>query len=203
MLRRLFFRLLLTVVVFVLLVAGCNVVISSFTGGRLYSDVAEVPHYDVGVLLGTSPRTRFDDKENSFFVNRIDAAEKLYKAGKIDHILISGSDNSNDGVSEVDAMKDALMGRGIPAAAIMLDGKGYRTIESVARLDSVYHISRYLLISQRFHNQRAMYLASHIASHAVDVAGFNAADPTTFFSKRIFVREWFARVKVFWDLLFY
>jgi SanA protein len=198
--RRLFFRLFFAVIAFVLMVVGCNVAISSFSNSHLYSDIDDVPHYDVGVLLGTSPYTSMGHSDNNFFINRIDAAEKLYKSGKIDRILISGSDNSLDGISEVDTMMNVLVERGIPASAIMLDGKGYNTFKSVARLDSVYHISKYLVISQRFHNQRAIYLASHLVN-AADVAGFNAADPDTLISKKVFVREWFARVKVFWDLL--
>ena len=105
------------------LLAICNYIVCSNAKGKLYTDVNSIPQSEVGLLLGTTPQTRIGHKPNQFFKYRIDAAESLYKAGKIRLILISGDGNSLDGVNEVECMKDSLVARGIPKDAFILDGK--------------------------------------------------------------------------------
>lgn len=89
------------IVSIVIAVLLCNAVISHNTEGQLFSSVDSVPQYDVGLLLGTTPQTRIARRPNPFFKYRIDAADALYKAGKIKNILISGDENSLDGINEV------------------------------------------------------------------------------------------------------
>lgn len=86
----------------------------------------------------------------------------LYKAGKIKSILISGDENSLDGINEVECMKDSLVARGIPKNAFILDGKGFRTLDAVVRATNVYDAHSYVVISQKFHCERAIYLAEHL-----------------------------------------
>ena len=136
-----------------------------------------------------------------FFKYRIDAAEQLYKAEKLNFILISGDENSLDGVNEPQCMKDSLVARSVPADIIYLDGKGFRTLDSVVRAVKVYDIHSFVVISQRFHNERAIYLAEHLGLDLHDVYGYNAADATSNLSILTYIREYFARVKVFLDLL--
>lgn len=102
------------VITTLLLLAICNYIICSNAKGKLYTDVDSIPQSEVGLLLGTTPQTRIGHKPNQFFKYRIDAAESLYKAGKIKLILISGDGNSLDGINEVESMKDSLVARGIP-----------------------------------------------------------------------------------------
>lgn len=77
----------------------CNYLVSCNAEGRLYTDVSSVPQSEFGLLLGTTPQTRIGRKPNQFFKYRIDAAEALHKAGKVKSILISGDENSLDGVN--------------------------------------------------------------------------------------------------------
>ena len=100
---------LATVFVILCIIAGCNYLVGNNAEGKLYSDTASVPQVEVGLLLGTIPQTRLGRRANQFFKNRIDATEALYKAGKIKTILISGDENSLDGISEVECMRDSLM----------------------------------------------------------------------------------------------
>lgn len=111
----------------------CNQVVVNNAKGKVFSDIDSIKYRKVGLLLGTTPQARIGRITNYFFVYRIDAAEQLYKAGKIKKILISGDEKSLDGVNEPECMRDSLVARGVPASAIILDGKGYRTICSVIR----------------------------------------------------------------------
>ena len=148
-----------------------------------------------------TPQARFDRITNYFFIYRIDAAEELYKAGKIEQILISGDENSLDGINEPECMRDSLVARGIPSSAIFLDGKGYRTINSVINANKVYGLKSFTIISQEFHNERAIYQAEHLGLNVENLQAYNAKMPK---SRRAFlttIREYFARVKMFIDLI--
>ena len=169
--------------------------------GKLFSDIEHMTPSEYGLLLGTTPQTRIGRKPNQFFKFRIDAAEKLYKTGKIKKILVSGDENSLDGINEVQCMKDSLIVRGINASDIILDGKGFRTLDAVWRAVNVYNIKSFVVISQKFHNERAIYLAEHLPLDAHNITGFNAADATSNMAIMTYVREYFARVKVFLDII--
>lgn len=185
----------------VALLFTCNYLVSSNAEGRLYTDVDSVPQSEFGLLLGTTPQTRIGHRPNQFFQFRIEAAEKLYKAGKIKSILISGDENSLDGVNEVECMRDSLVARGIPANVISLDGEGFRTLDSVVRMSKVFGVRTFTIISQRFHNERALYLAEHLGLDVKDLHAYNAKGPSSVVSIITYVREYFARVKMFIDIL--
>ena len=179
----------------------CNQIVVNNAEGKVFSDIDSIKYNEVGLLLGTTPQARFDRITNYFFIYRIDAAEQLYKAGKIEKILISGDDDSLDGVNETECMKDSLVARGIPANAISLDGKGYRTISSVINANKVYGLKSFTIISQKFHNERAIYQAEHLGLDIENIQAYNAKMPM---SRRAFlttIREYFARVKLFWDIM--
>ena len=181
----------------------CNQIVVNNSEGKVFSDIDSIKYNKVGLLLGTTPQARFDRITNYFFIYRIDAAEQLYKAGKIEQILISGDDNSLDGVNETECMRDSLVARGVPASAIILDGKGYRTICSVINANKVYGMKSFTIISQQFHNERAIYQAEHLGLNVENIQAYNAKMPT---SRRAFlttIREYFARVKMFIDLITY
>ena len=181
----------------------CNQMVVNNAEGKVFADIDSIRYNKVGLLLGTTPQARFDRITNYFFIYRIDAAEQLYKARKIDQILISGDENSLDGVNETECMRDSLVARGVPANAIILDGKGYRTISSVINANKVYGLKSFTIISQKFHNERAIYQAEHLGLDVENIQAYNAKMPT---SRRAFlttIREYFARVKMFIDILTY
>lgn len=198
--KYLVYLIIVGVITILLLMLLCNYIVCSNSKGRLYSDIDSVPDYEIGLLLGTTPQTRIGRRPNQFFKYRIDATESLYKAGKIKTILISGDENSLDGVNEVECMKDSLVDRGIPKDAFILDGKGLRTLDAVVRATKIYDVHSYVVISQKFHNERAIYLAEHLGLDAHDLTGFNAAEPTSNMAMMTYIREYFARVKVFIDI---
>ena len=178
----------------------CNRMVADNATGKTYDDIDSVQYREVGLLLGTTPQTRIGNRRNLFFKYRIDAAEDLYKAGKIGKILISGDENSLDGINEPECMRDSLVARGVPTEDIVLDGKGTRTIYSIINANQVYGLKSFTIISQKFHNERALYQAEHLGLDVENLQAFNATSPSSKWAIRIYVREYFARVKMFWDL---
>ncbi len=181
----------------------CNLLVVNNAKGRAFSEIDSIKHNRVGLLLGTTPQARIGRITNYFFIYRIDAAEQLYKAGKIENILISGDENSLDGINETECMRDSLVARGVPASNIILDGKGYRTINSVINANKVYGLKSFTIISQKFHNERAIYQAEHLGLDVENIQAYNAKDPKSRRAYLTTIREYFARVKMFMDLITY
>ena len=174
-----------------------NIRIDRYAKGRLYDTVSAVPHYHTALVLGTSPVGR-NGGPNLYFLSRIDATVKLYEAGKIDRILVSG-DNRKVEYNEPEEMKKALVDKGIPEEVIFLDYAGFRTFDSVVRAKEVFGQSEFIVVSQKFHNERAVFIAG---KKGIKATGFNAADVRASYGFITRVRELGARCKVFIDLLF-
>ena len=189
--KRILIALLISVLLPVAIVAICNIMVLCSSSGRLYNDVEMVPHKRVAVMLGTNPKTK-TGKMNYFYKHRIDAAVKLHQNGKIDRILISG-DNSRKTYSEPDAMKADLMAARIPDSAIYLDFAGFSTYDSMVRAKKVFGLSEFMVISQDFHNRRAVFIAR---CNDVDAIGFNVQNtPFRRWRIKMELREILARVK--------
>ena len=189
--KRAFWVLVTIIVAGFAVVAGCELAVLSASNGRVYSDVDEIPHREVGLLLGTSPKGRRGGI-NSFFYHRIDAAVALYEAGKVDRFIISGAKKGLD-YDEPQAMREALVVRGVPDSILVLDGQGFHTIESIMRAKEVFGVDTLTIISQEFHNRRSLYMAKR---NGLDAIAYNAAN-TTILRWRIimFLRERASRVK--------
>ncbi len=114
------------------------------------------------------------------------------------YLIVSGV-NEGAGANEPEQMRADLAMAGVDPSIIYLDDGGIRTFDSMIRLRKVFSQDSVTIISQRFHNERALYIASHIHINAV---GFSARDAGTKTSSKLPLREWLARVKVFWDLIF-
>ena len=189
------------IVLCITLMLICNQIVVNNAEGRVFSDIDSIKYNKVGLLLGTTPQARITKVKNYFFIYRLDAAEQLYRAGKIEKILISGDENSLDGINEPECMRDSLIARGIPASAIILDGKGYRTINSVINANKVFGLKSFTIISQEFHNERALYQAEHLGLDVENLQAYNARMPKSRRAYITTIREYFARVKMFLDLL--
>ena len=179
----------------------CNQIVVNNAEGKTSSEIDSIKYNKVGLLLGTPPKARITKVKNYFFIYRLDAAEQLYRAGKIEKILISGDENSLDGVNEPECMKDSLVARGVPASVIILDGKGYRTINSIVNANKVFGLKSFTIISQEFHNERALYQAEHLGLDVENLQAYNAKMPKSRRAYLTSIREYFARVKLFIDLL--
>lgn len=174
----------------------CFSIVKNNAENRLYSDVMKIPHNKVGLLLGTAPVTPWG-VHNNYYDYRINAATELFKAGKIDYILVSGDNHSTD-YDEPSCMRDSLMIRGIPKDKIILDYAGFRTLDSIVRAKEIFGQNSITIISQQFHNERALYLAKR---YGIEAVAYNAKDVEYWKKKlKIHGREYLARVKMFIDL---
>jgi SanA protein len=182
---------------FLVWIIGANWAIASNAGDKTFDTVSNCPKTKVGVVLGTS-KTNRSGSENAYFTNRITAVVELYQAGKIEYILVSGDNGSAD-YDEPTDMKNALIEKGIPEEKIYLDHAGFRTLDSMERALKVFGQKEVIVISQRFHNERAIYLGEHFG---MTVYGYNAKDVKKMGGFKTYVREKFARMKVFWDIVF-
>ncbi len=158
-------------------------------------DIENLPENKAGLLLGTSKYLKTGG-QNLFYKNRIDAAAELYKAGKIQYIIASG-DNRHKEYNEPKKMKDDLIQKGIPANRIYADYAGFRTFDSVIRSKEVFGQNKITIISQRFHNLRAVYIAKHFG---IDAVAFNAKKVSGINGIKTRFRELFARVKALSDI---
>lgn len=156
---------------------------------------AEVKPQKVALLLGTSKYAK-GGRINLYYQYRIEAVAKLYAAGKIDYVLVSG-DNSTVYYNEPTTMLNDLIAKGIPADRIVQDFAGFRTLDSVVRAKKVFGQTQFIIVSQLFHVERALFIAR---KKGIQAKGFCAQDVTASYGFKTKVREYFARVKMFIDL---
>ena len=188
------------IVVFVLILLSvlyANHEIVSYAEGRNYDNIDKIPSNRVGIVLGTSRLSR-SGYMNLYYKYRIQAAVKLYKKGKIRYLLVSG-DNSSKYYNEPINLKNDIVKYGIPEDKIYLDYAGFRTLDSIVRAKKVFGLQKLTIISQKFHNERAIYIA---LKNGIDAVGFNAKDVKGNYRKKMKVREYFARVKALLDIFF-
>ena len=166
------------------------------TQSAIYTEVKKVPHRRAALVLGTAKYIA-KGKKNYFYVYRIRAASALWKAGKVDAIVVSG-DNASKYYNETVRMQKDLIKSGVPKKYIALDHAGFRTLDSVVRAEALFGLKEYIIVSQKFHLERALYIAKEKGQ---DVIGFAAKDiPGTKAARRMMWREYFARVKAFLDV---
>lgn len=152
------------------LILWSNCRIASFSG-QVVTSAYQLGNHRVGLVLGTAPRLSAG-QPNLYFRYRIDAAEKLYRSGQIDCLILSG-DNRRMDYNEPAAMRDALVARGVPREKLVMDFAGFRTLDSVVRAKEIFGAERLVIVSQQFHCERALYLAE---AHGIDAVGFAAQD---------------------------
>jgi len=166
----------------------CNWWVMYDTRDQAYFNIEKLPVNEVGLVLGTSKFVA-SGKENLFFRYRMEASARLWKAGKVKFLILSGNNDSEYYNEPVD-MQRALIKLGIPASVMTLDYAGYRTFDSVVRCKEVFNQEKITIISQNFHNTRALFISNHEAIQAV---AFAAQDVPDGYSFRTLVREYLAR----------
>jgi SanA protein len=176
-------------------VVAARILITRAAKNKTYSDVGLIPKRRVGLVLGCPKRTR-GGLANPFFENRIVAAAELYRQGKVDYLVVSG-DHHVRGYDEPTDMKDALVERGVPTARIYPDYAGLRTLDSVVRAKQIFGQDRITIVSQKFHNERAIFLAGH---RGIDAIGFDAPEVALRHSFKTHLREQLAKIKAVLDV---
>ena len=194
-----FFRnrkiLILVPLLFSLSILAVDRSVSFYSRSYCFDDISRLPVRRVALLLGTSQQLSSGER-NLFFDYRMDAAAKLYHYKKVTMILASGARHSRY-YDETRAMVRALTKRDVPPHRIMTDNEGFRTLESVIRARDIYGITDPIVVSQKFHNERAVFLARH---NDIQAMAYNARSPGFFYGLKTWFRELFARVRAVVDL---
>jgi SanA protein len=183
------------VVLLLLFVLVANVLVERMSD-RTYNDVNKIPENKVGLLLGTA-KYAYSGNINLYYKYRLLAAATLFNSGKISYILVSG-DNATKSYNEPATFREDLISMGIPADRIVLDYAGFRTLDSILRCKLVFGEREITVISQQFHNERAIFLANYFDIEAV---GFNAKSVSDSYGFKTKLREVLARTKVLIDIL--
>ncbi len=162
----------------------------------LYSNIKKVPAKKAALVLGTAKYIA-KGKKNYFYTYRIRATVQLFKSGKVKAIVVSG-DNGTKYYDETTRMQKDLIKAGIPSRYITLDYAGFRTLDSVVRAEAIFDLKDYIIVSQKFHLERALFIAK---AKGQKVIGFMAKDiPGTAAAYRMKAREYLARAKAFLDV---
>ncbi|MGB1580879.1 MAG: SanA/YdcF family protein [Nevskiales bacterium] len=161
----------------------------------IYSAIDDLPLNHVGLVLGTSSYTR-SGSNNLLFDYRMSAAADLYRSGKVQHLLLSGA-NPTQSYNEPRMMYQALIDKGVPHDAMTLDFAGFRTLDSVVRAGEVFRLGSFTILSQRFHDYRAVFIARQ---KGLDAIAYAVPEQTEKQIPRTWWREFFARVRAVLDV---
>jgi len=166
------------------------------TTDNIYSRVNKIPQKRAALLLGTAKYIA-KGKKNYFYVYRIRAAVALWKAGKVKAIVVSG-DSGGKYYNETERMRKDLVRAGVPNKYITSDNAGFRTFDSIVRAEVIFDLQDYIIVSQKFHLERALFIAK---AKGQKVIGFAAKElEGTKAARKMRIREYLARVKAFLDV---
>lgn len=160
------------------------------SAARIVSDPSVLPAGDAGLVLGAAPIGP-EGGPNRYFEYRLDAAALLWRAGKVPLLLLSGAPG------EPEAMRAGLVARGVPETALRLDDGGLRTRDSLQRARTVFGQTRLIVVSQRFHLARALFLAR---ADGLDAWGLEARDVDRAYSIFTELRRYPSALRAYWDV---
>ena len=174
------------------------IAVYAVSSGRVFDSASmdAVPRRRVAVVLGCV-RTLPNGLNNLYFSRRIDAAAELYKAGKVDCLIVSG-DNHVKGYDEPSDMKESLMKAGVPADRIVCDYAGFRTLDTVVRAKKVFGLDSFIVVSQPDHVRPAVFTAR---GFGCDAYGYAAEDVNGRYSIKTTIREQLAKIAAVADVI--
>jgi len=173
----------------------CDWHVGNRPDGAIVDRAKAAPRKPVALVLGTSKYV-VGGGINVFYQQRIEGAAALFHAGKVRGILVSG-DHGTPYYNEPDQMKADLVALDVPAAFITCDYAGFRTLDSIVRIEEVFQETSYIVVSQDFHVRRALYIAEDLGHDAVGLA---VRMPEGYWGTKVRLREVLARVKVVLDV---
>jgi SanA protein len=133
--------------------------------GRIYNPESS-PARRVAIVFGAGLRR--DGTPTAILRDRVETAADLYFEGKVEKILMSG-DNRFDYYNEPGSMQQYALSLGVPAEAIALDFAGRRTYDTCYRARAIFGVESALLVSQKFHLPRALFLCNALGLEATGV----------------------------------
>ncbi|WP_034915950.1 MULTISPECIES: outer membrane permeability protein SanA [Erwinia] len=161
-------RVISGLIIIILLMMGTALALDRWIGWKtapyVYDDLKALPHRQVGVVLGTAKYYR-TGVINQYYLYRMQGALNAYNSGKINYLLLSG-DNAQQSYNEPMTMRRDLIAAGVAPADIVLDYAGFRTLDSIVRTRKVFDTNDFIIITQRFHCERALFIALHMGIQA-------------------------------------
>lgn len=161
---------------------------------KIYTDIDRLPHREYALVLGTA-KFYSRDVINQYYKYRLEAAYQLIEKGKVDKLLLSG-DNKTPYYNEPKTMTNDLLKMGVNATKIRQDYAGYTTFDSTIRAKQVYQLPHFTIVSQKFHCERALFIAKF---RNIDAICYAATYPEGAYQVR--VREILARSAMVFSLL--
>lgn len=192
-------RFAITILTTLLVAASAVSVISMAVVQILYmthirDSVANVGEKPVAIILGASVKR--DGTPSPALEDRIMSGVDLYKAKLVKKLLMTGDDGAFH-IDEISVMKRVAIDAGVPESDILTDGHGYRTYESCKRAITEFGIQEAVVVTQRFHLGRALFLCNQLGMNAVGlVADKRAYDDSIEF----WIRDLMSSVKAFYDI---
>lgn len=193
MLKRIFYGFMIVICLGAFTALALDRWISWKTAPSIYDELQDLPDRQVAVVLGTSRYYR-NGEINQYYKYRIQGALNAYNSGKVRYLLLSG-DNAQQSYNEPLTMRKDLIAAGVPARDIVMDYAGFRTLDSIVRTRKVFDTNDFIIITQRFHCERALFIAQHMGIQAQCYA---VPSPKNILSVRL--REFAARLGAIADL---
>ncbi|AJA44890.1 SanA protein [Frischella perrara] len=192
-LKKLFVYLFYLMMFFILIIFLLDFYVGLKTRSNIYYNYEDLPPTSIGIVLGTSKYVK-SGGINEFYKYRIEGAIDLYWLDKVKYLLLSG-DNAQLNYNEPITMRRDLLKAGIPSSDIVLDYAGFRTLDSIIRANKVFDADNFTIITQKFHCERALFIAQY---QGIKAQCFAVPSPRRM--KLVRVREFFARISVMIDL---
>lgn len=180
----------------IFLIGLINIAVFMFSYSSIVTDADEINKPQTALLLGTSKTLKRTGEPNQYYKQRIKAMADLYHSGKVNRIIISG-DNGREDYNEPANMMVDLVRHGVDESIIELDFAGFRTLDSMVRLRWHFDVQKVILVSQRFHLERAIFLAWF---YDVEAIGYRADGNM---SSEMVKRELLAKPKALMDVFLF
>lgn len=193
--RKIILAFVLFIIVSILIIFGLEAYVQKETSNLIYSEITEIPSAKTGIILGASVHS--DGKLSPILEDRVEAAYQLYKLNKIENFLVSG-DHRTDDYDEVNTIRNYLLKKGVPKEDIVLDHSGFDTYDSMFRAQAVFDIEDAIVITQKFHLPRSLYIAQNLGAN---YKGLEAAPNAYTSSETIKRREQLANFKAIWEII--
>jgi vancomycin permeability regulator SanA len=193
-LKRIFLGVIGAVAATGLLVVSAIGYVQFIEAGSVVERRGDLRPMEYAIVLGASVKQ--DGTPSDALEDRVMEGVDAYKDGKVQKLLMTGDDGAFH-INEVETMARVAREAGVPADDIVVDGQGYRTYESCKRAAQEYEITEAVVVTQRFHLSRALFLCS---AFGIDVQGL-PADRRTYQRIGFFLgRDLLASFKAFWDV---
>ncbi|WP_264553372.1 vancomycin high temperature exclusion protein [Flavobacterium sp. N2038] len=175
-------------------IVSVNYYVKSSTKKNIYYSIKRFPKNDVGIIFGAGIN---GNQPSKYLKDRLDAGIMLWKAKRINKILLSG-DNGRDEYDELTVMKNYCYNHGVDTTKIFIDYAGFDTYSTMYRAKHIFKIKRATLVSQEYHLNRAIYIGQKLG---IKSAGYSANHGEYLGYKYVTFREYGSIFKSFFDVI--